>query len=458
MSLRPAAALIGLVLAVMLTLREPFLGALFLVACLILRDALMVETNGSFFYWYHGAEVLYIATLVTIFLTRTDRLREFLPRNLIDWGMLGFMLALLVSGMMNDIGPMQWSYNRYINLFYKSLVLYFIVSRLTDTERRVLLLALVIIGCTTYLAYKAWRKSRTGELNPARPYYRTLFHDFALQLILTFPIIASLLTYRKLRWYLRLALFACLPLYALVVMRTKSRSSYLGLGVSLVLLAWTYRRRWPLMLLATPVLIFAITHQTPQVQQRLESIWTHETPAGKKDLSIDSRFRQMRTAYNVFSAHPLVGIGPRRFLMRYLDYAKAEDIQYGQSRGRYTMHCVPLLILAEEGLAGFLTYYTFIVGGAFLAVRETIRRARGRPELRALGIVGSGCFLGMCAWMAYSLTAPALTTSNIYATLALVWAARHVARARAYELAAAGETPEAAPAAPPPGTTQLVFT
>ena len=462
MALRPALGLLILIVSVPLIFRWPFLGALLLVAVHVLRDAIMVETYGTFFYSFHGAEVLYVATVLAIVLAHPDRIKEFIPRNAVDWGVVGFMGALLVSFVFNArAGEWQYiQYNRYINLFWKALVLYFIVTRLTDSERRVVLLALVIIGGTSFLAWKAWRRSITGELNPARPYGRTLFHDFGLQMVLTLPLIGALATLRT-KWYLRVIFLALVPFYVLVVMRTKSRSAYLGLGAALLVLAWYYRRRWFLMLLATPAIIFAIYHQTPQVWQRLESIWTHKTPTGAEDKSIDSRYRQMRAAMNVFREHPILGIGPRKFFQEYLKYAGPDA---WRGKGRYTMHNVPLLILAEEGLVGFSVYYGLIVGGAVVVTLHTLRLARGQPELRRLAVIASGCLMGIIAWMAYSMGQPALTTSNIYAVLALAVSARKVARERFWELAAeqeegrAGHDVQAAsPTLPPGHTTEIVF-
>jgi O-antigen ligase len=163
----------------------------------------------------------------------------------------------------------------------------------------------------------------------------------------------------------------------------------------------------------------------------------------------------MRTAMRVFWSSPVFGIGPRQFFLRYSQFVSAED----EKGVTYTMHSVPLLILAEEGLLGIIAYYCFLVAGAISAARYAIRRAREDPELEVLGVVAAGALMGYIAYIAYSLTQPAMWTINIYGTVALVEAARRVTVAHFRELAEAQEPVEEAPPAwlPRRPSTEVVF-
>jgi len=128
--MRYALVVLSLCLVFIFSLRKPYVAVLALVAAAILRDMLRVETWG-FFLDIHGYEVLYIAALVGSLLN--GRIAEFAPRNLVDWGMLGFLLTLIISAVANGV---EIGGHKYIDLFFKATVLYFLASRLADTPQR----------------------------------------------------------------------------------------------------------------------------------------------------------------------------------------------------------------------------------------------------------------------------------------------------------------------------------
>ncbi|MBM4042809.1 MAG: hypothetical protein FJ290_30340 [Planctomycetes bacterium] len=451
--MRELVFILWLIAVVVVSLRQPFFGALVILAHFVLRDVLIVETYG-YFIRNSNFELIYVATIVGVLLTRGGRIGEFMPRSQVDWGMVGFLLAMICSALVNGVRVLD---HKYIDLFFKATVLYFLLSRLADTPRRVTIVALTLVLATGYLAYLAWRKYRAGELHIARPYWFSSFHEFGLQVIITLPL-AGAMVMGRFRLWVRLLLFASIPLFVLVALRSYSRSSYLGAGLGCVMLLWYYRRRWYVAFAAVPFIVYAILHQPPRVQQRLESIWTHKTPWGTQDTSIAMRIEQMHVAMRIISQRPLLGIGPRQFLLQYGEYAASEEL-YQETQWRYTMHSVPLLILCEEGLIGFGVFYGLIVFGALRGARSAAIRSRGSPELETVGVVAAGAFMGYLAWCAYSLTTAAMWTINIHGTVALVEAARRVVVAHFRQ---AAEEPATVPA-PAPGwapsrpSTQVIF-
>jgi len=441
-----------LAIVVLVTIRRPFFGSLVILVHYVLRDVLVAET----YWWFrHNSnfELLYLATVVGVLTTRGGRLGEFMPSGPVDWGVLGFLFVLVAAALVNGVVVVG---HKYIDLYFKAMVLYFLLSRLADTPRRVTTVALCLVFATGYLAYVAWRKYRTGELTIARPYWFSSFHEFGLQIIITLPL-AGALVLARFRPYVRVLLFALIPLFVLMALRSYSRSAYLGAGLGVAMLLWHYRRHWYLAFAAAPLVVYAVLHQPARVSARLESIWTHKTAEGSVDTSIEMRLEQMRTAMNVLSSHPVLGIGPRQFFQQYDQYANPED--FGQHEWTYTMHSVPLLILCEEGILGFAVYYGLIVFGAIRAARLAVRRSRDVPGLETVGIVGVGALMGYLAYLAYSLTQPTMWTINIYGTVALVEAARRVVVAHFREAAEERETvPSAAPGwAPSQPTTQVLF-
>jgi len=446
---------------VLVAVRRPFFGALAILLSAVLRDMLIAETYVLFFR-YHCPEILYAATIIGVFTSRAGRLDEFLPRSMLDWGMVGFLLALIFSALANGV---QIADHKYIDLFFKAVVLYFLLSRLADTPVRVSIVAAAVVASTMYLAVEAWLKCRAGDVYFARPYLFSSYHDFGLQLCITLPLLGALVGARQIHrawaivaigviplvlahktlapaalvgalvlyaavrkpsmhWLFRIYLILYIPLFVLVGMRSQSRSTYLGLGFGLFMLAWYYRKRWYLQLLAVPLVAYAFLHNPERVLLRLESIWTHKTAEGTEDISIMQRIEQFHTAMRVIRAHPLLGVGPRQFFLHYDEFA-------GEAfRGvTYTMHNVPLLILCEEGLIGFAIYYGFMVLGCLRDVVFVVRRARGHPALEMLAPAAAGALMGFLAFLAYGLGQPQMWVVNIYATVALVSAAKRTSDA-----------------------------
>jgi len=161
----------------------------------------------------------------------------------------------------------------------------------------------------------------------------------------------------------------------------------------------------------------------------------------------------MDVALRVFKSSPLLGIGPHRFFETYLDWAN--ERQAGFLGGRYNMHSIPLLILAEEGLAGILTYYGLLMLGSFLTVVRIARLTRGKPEMEALAVAGAAGSMSFVAFLAYGLGQPSMWQISIYGTVALVSAAEYCALAIAQEREAPQET-EVDFARPQPAT-EVVF-
>ncbi len=451
--MRELVFILWLAVVVVVALRQPFFGALVILAHFVLRDVLIVETNG-FFVRNSNYELIYVATIVGVLITRGGQIGDFMPRSQLDWGMVGFLLAMICSALVNGVQVLG---HKYIDLFFKAVVLYFLLSRLADTPRRVTIVALTLVFATAYLAYLAWDKYRRGDLHIARPYWFSSFHEFGLQVIITLPL-AGAMVVSRLRLWVRVILFASIPLFVLVALRSYSRSSYLGAGLGCAMLVWYYRRRWYVAFAAVPFIVYAILHQPARVQLRMESIWTHKTEWGTPDTSISMRIEQMHVAMRIISKNPLLGLGPRQFFLQYGEYAGSEEL-YQETQWSYTMHSVPLLILCEEGLIGFGVFYGLIVFGALRGARSAAIRARASPELATVAVIAAGAFMGYLAWCAYSLTTAAMWTINIHGTVALVEAARRVVVAHFRQTAEEPATePSPAPGwAPAQPTTQVIF-
>jgi hypothetical protein len=430
------------------SLRKPFIGVCAILATLILRDTMIEETYEAFVQ-FHCYQILYVGVILGVLISRPDAMGAMVPASAVDWGMLAFLGMLVGSAVVNGVPVLG---HKYIDLFTKALVLYFLVSRLADTPRRVRIVGVIIVVCMTYLVYLAAKKYRAGDLSYARPYGRSDIHEFGLELSITLPLIGTMLSDRWPR-IVKAMLFMCIPLYVLVTLRTTSRSAYLGVGAGLLMLAWYHRRRLHWCLLAVPLVLFAVVRQREEVTVRLESIWTHRLETGEKDTSIQMRLEQMRTAVRVIQSNPIFGIGPRQFFMKYTEYVDQNDFL----GGTYTMHSVPLLILCEEGIIGFAVFYGLIVLGALRDASYVLHATMDDPKMHSVRCVAIGCLMGFIGFLTYGLAQPQMWIATIYAIVGMVTASRRVVTLHLYEESLATQGGSVPGTVAGTHTTQLVF-
>jgi N-acetylglucosaminyldiphosphoundecaprenol N-acetyl-beta-D-mannosaminyltransferase len=186
------------------------------------------------------------------------------------------------------------------------------------------------------------------------------------------------------RWQ-QLLLLLALPLMALGVVFTYTRSTWLGLAASaLVVGAVEIPRRWRLPALSAAMLgglvIAAASWGDILRLQR-------EGTAAEAQHSVSQRTSFAYVSWQMFRDHPLVGVGFGRFYDRKLPYLsdRSQDFELESIRG-LQHHNTLLSILTETGLVGltlFVAAFAVWTWGAW----QVIRFADSPPWVRAQGIL-----------------------------------------------------------------------
>ncbi|QBI20740.1 O-antigen ligase domain-containing protein [Egibacter rhizosphaerae] len=111
--------------------------------------------------------------------------------------------------------------------------------------------------------------------------------------------------------------------------------------------------------------------------------------------AVGPRLLYWETAWAMFRAEPLTGVGVGRFSAHYREFRPPEGAtEYESTLIADSAHSVPLDIAAQAGLLGLVPYVAFVVGvGVALVVG--LRRTQG-PQRLLLGGVGG-------AWAAYQV-------------------------------------------------------
>jgi len=248
-------------------------------------------------------------------------------------------------------------------------------SRLLSTK--VFVLAVTIASVLAFLGVGFSAEGRIGGVlgNPNN-YGATLLFAIAL---------ATYLVSTRLRKWQRVLLIVAIPWLSWNVLLSGSRTAILGLVVFVGALLLLYTRRVvtkrPFRVIMTWVLLAgvltagfsSIFNLDLRVQRRLDNMWLVVRGTNLQDLpegSLITRYRFIRTAFQVWRDHPLLGVGTNQFRYYATEYNPNVFASYA--------HSDYAEILADFGLIGFLLYYVFF----FLLSMRVLRLRVGAMAAR----------------------------------------------------------------------------
>ena len=148
---------------------------------------------------------------------------------------------------------------------------------------------------------------------------------------------------------------------AVITSQTRITAAVFGIGVFTSFLI-SYRRGWlskGQILLAITATLLAVMVSIPIVYERFA-----------KGVYGEERWPLIITAYRIFEANFLVGIGPSNYAFVVDKFIPAELI----GKWVFTVHNEYLLRLAETGILGFLLYYSFIISVTARLYRSTFSK------------------------------------------------------------------------------------
>jgi O-antigen ligase len=292
-----------------------------------------------------------------------------------DW-LLGGLLVVLVtsaalSGTPDVAGADTSKWGRLVTAFIIPAVLYWIARQtpITGQAWRALLAILALLGI--YLAVTAVAET-AGLWSLVFPRYiadPTLGIHFgrargptlnaaSMGLYLTACLWCGWTLFGQVRRGWQLVLLAALPAMALGVVLTYTRSTWLGLAASgLVVLGARLPRRWRWPAVGTVVVMGTLL--TAVDWNQLVHLQREDT-ASQSQHSVDQRLSFAYVSWQMFKDHPIFGVGWGRFYDRKLPYLsdRSQDFELESLRS-LNHHNTPLSLLTETGLAGL---------GAFLAL------------------------------------------------------------------------------------------
>jgi probable O-glycosylation ligase (exosortase A-associated) len=286
---------------------------------------------------------------------------------------LEFVIAgVLVAWAIGTVPLSLWpggSVNQLLDLYLKSIVVFWLLGRVVNTPHRLYRLAWTLSVLSVPIALTGLRNYFAGDFirNRIVGYTSGLAgnpNDLALTLDIILPLTLALLAGARSVWgRCAAALIAVISIGGIIV--TFSRGGFLALGAILILsTVWMLRRR-PMVALAGVV---AIALAGPMVlpQGYIERVSTALDVDGDPTHSAQERLNDMNVALEIIQEHPIVGTG-----------LGTDALAMNAVRGKQwrKVHDVYLEYGVDLGLVG-LGLFVWLLGSSIRTAWRVERRAR----------------------------------------------------------------------------------
>src|SRR5215831_1825156 len=413
-----------------------YTGLLAFTAVLLLRpqDRLQVLEP------LHLAEILALVGIGPMLVHRFSHPKPGFRINLETVALIVFS-AVMFATVPFSIWP-GGSWDVVVNSFFKIVIVFVLMMNVLNTTERLARLMWLIVACTGVIAgwsifdyLRGYNLVEDGRLAGAVGGIFGNPNDLAMNMTTFLPaaIVIALSGRQPSGRQLTAALIAVLMLATIVF--TKSRGGALGVAAALgaiAILGHSVRRG------IGTITILAVLVATPFVPEafwaRMVSIVDEDVDNKQYTGSREARRTVMQEGINAFLEHPLTGVGAGQF----------KNYNPPERKERWLeTHSVLIQVAAETGIFGLATF-SFLIIAAAAAVITTQRRVRlvlafGRraprrkereENARALGEHMLGMSAGLIGWFVCAMFASVAYNWTFYYLLALIVAARELARDR----------------------------
>jgi probable O-glycosylation ligase (exosortase A-associated) len=344
-SLRPAVAFFTALVGGVGVLMEPFLGVLAYYVLAFMRPQ-------ELFWGLGEARLTFLVSVSTLLATAI----HFALRP--DFSFLRKRQCLLVAilwafiWLSTQFGDFAREEAKWMDYYNKMFLIYFVALALVTSEKKLMLLAWVVMFSIGYLAWWAnemyffhgWRIVH-GPGKPGAAFYDE--NDFAMVIVMAVPFMWYLMRYTSVA-ALRLLLLALIPLAAHAVMVTFSRGGFLGLVATLGVIAVRERNKKLGGFMIACGVVFFILFAGAEYRARIGTIDEYQ-----QDRSATGRLESWEAGLDMALHNPLFGVGLKRYMAAFPYYSNHHPrvahnswVQLGAECGLVAVGCYALLILA----------------------------------------------------------------------------------------------------------------
>jgi O-antigen ligase len=318
-----------------------------------------------------------------------------LLKSPIAWALGGFLLAGLASILLSEDPDRSWRMSR---LFLPALLIFLLIAQFFDLDglrRLCRALTLVVLGLSLALLWTAWNHAGLVPTRWVKALGSPVLvepNDIALVPVIL-PFSLALLVLEARLWIKILAGLATL-LGAVTVFLLKSRLAVLAELVAMAAMVAAWRPRLALWLGGgAAALVLAV------------DAWLGFPLIAKHGFALDTRLPLWLAAWRMFVDAPLLGHGPRTFVLFYQDYLNAAPVPAWlppTERVAPWAHNLYLEMLAEQGILGLLALLGLGFVAAFSAGR-IMRIGQGSIRIFAAAVLASLAAFGVAGILELSL-------------------------------------------------------
>jgi probable O-glycosylation ligase (exosortase A-associated) len=287
---------------------------------------------------------------------------------------------------------------RWMAHYSKMFIFYFVTLALVTSEKRLYLMAWVIMLSNGFLALWAnneyFFEGKWIVHGPGRQ-KATLYdsNDLAMTLVMALPFMWYIM--RQVKWWpVRLFLLGLLPLTAHAVMVTFSRGGFVGLLTAVGVIATRERKRTIRMLMIVAGIAFFLVVTGSQYRSRLFSITDYE-----KDRSAMGRIEAWETGLRMITSQPLLGVGLKRYVEAFPSYSNYHAREAHNSWIQMAAEC-GLIAVGSYGMLVLLSWLSLRRARKRAAYLDPTNRDRvlalsGMLEASLVGYLVCGIFLSV---------------------------------------------------------------
>jgi len=403
----------------MLILHNPYWGLLgYIVIFFVRPQEIWTSLGGQF----PIERTVALAVLAATAVSPRVRMRNKLIFSPTTAAVLGFAAVLFV------VSPFALWRSQALDMsieFSKTAIIFFLITQLCDTPKRIRIFAWVFLLCHFWLAgssiYNYYANPAYIRMGIQRAKGLALGmgdpNALAASLSFSIPFVLSFLkTYRKPIMRAFLLGFLGLTVYAIIF--TGSRSGMVTLIVLAFILAFRSRHKFPAMV-GTVALLLSIWMVMPQMyQDRFMTMFdAGEDEYGARESAM-GRWQGFQMGLKIFLDRPFFGAGPGNFPVAWAEFYTID----GKHKWLQSHNMLAQLI-GELGAVGLISFGIFL----FLAVRANRRIlttfskfARPPPELFGLQAIATAIYVGFVLLIVSGLFGHNLYRYNWYYYAALL--------------------------------------
>ncbi|GAB4494229.1 MAG: hypothetical protein Fur0016_00100 [Anaerolineales bacterium] len=388
------AAIAGIIVALAIY-QKPELGAYLLT--------IMVFTNASDLLTDEGLPginkplvALIFVSIAANYLLRTGKFSKLPEMTRLEWALLGFYLAIVVSTF---VAPKQGEAFEVVVDVTKDILIGIILFITLNTREKwetcirlfLVVMAVVaglgVIKMAFGLDQTFWGLAQlsifgqlddSGMLRYGGPIGES--NMWGQVLAATLPIAIYRFKYEKqTRSKALMAIIALLVLLAVIY--TNSRGAFVALGLILPIIMLQMKIKPLYMMIAGLAIVSLFAILPANYTQRLMSLNVFFAPqdeyAIQQDESLVGRANQARAGLAMFQENPIFGVGFGNFSANYWDYANKLGLANAGMRASKQIarhpHSLYIEILSETGIMGFITFsifFYYLFAGLFSARKK----------------------------------------------------------------------------------------